>query len=212
MLKLYSFTFSPFQENTYLLANENRDAILIDPGMFFDEEKVQIQSFIEKENLHPIQILLTHAHLDHVFGLKWAAEQYQLEPYLHANEQVILENAKNAGAKYGLDFDDYKGTVHFLSEENTIKLGENELNILFVPGHSPGSIAFYNAAHNLLIAGDTLFQESIGRTDLPYGNHEELISHIKSKLFTLPDETKVYPGHGPHTTIGHEKRTNMFLR
>lgn len=212
MLRLYSFTFGPFQENTYLLANENNDAIIIDPGMYFEQERSQLKAFIEKEQLQPKQLILTHAHIDHIFGLKWVNDQYGLEPYMHANEQAILDNAKNTGLKYGLVMDAYEGKVHFLTEEDTVKLGEDLLEILLVPGHSPGSITFYNSAQNFLIAGDTLFHESIGRTDLPFGNHEQLVSHIKTKLFALPDQTKVYPGHGPHTTIVHEKSANSFLR
>lgn len=212
MFKLYSFTFGPFQENTYLLANENNDAIIIDPGMYFEQERTQLKTFIEKEKLQPKQLILTHAHIDHIFGLKWVNEQYGLEPYMHANEQAILDNAKNTGLKYGLAIEEYEGKVHFLTEEDTVKLGDDELTILFVPGHSPGSITFYNAAQDFLIAGDTLFQESIGRTDLPFGDHEQLVSHIKTKLFSLPDQTKVYPGHGSHTTIAHEKNANSFLR
>jgi len=212
MLRLYSFTFGPFQENTYLLANENNDAIIIDPGMYFEQERSQLKAFIAKEQLQPKQLILTHAHIDHIFGLKWVNDQYGLEPYMHANEQAILDNAKNTGLKYGLAIDTYEGKVHFLTEEDTVKLGEDRLEILLVPGHSPGSITFYNPAQDFLIAGDTLFHESIGRTDLPFGNHEQLVSHIKTKLFALPDQTKVYPGHGPHTTVVHEKSTNPFLR
>ncbi|MFT4203713.1 MAG: MBL fold metallo-hydrolase [Chitinophagaceae bacterium] len=212
MLRLYSFTFGPFQENTYLLVDENNNVTVIDPGMFFGEEKAQLKAFIEKENLLPTQVLLTHAHLDHVFGLKWINEQYGLIPYLHADEQVILDNARSAGAKYGLDFDDYKGAVRYVTETDTITVGEHSLAILFVPGHSPGSIAFYSAAQDFVIAGDTLFKEGIGRTDLPFGDHATLVAHINDKLFTLPDHTVVYPGHGAYTTIGHEKDANPFLR
>ena len=212
MLGLHAFTFNPFQENTFVLADENKNAVIVDPGMLFDAEKAQLKTFIEKEKLNPIQLVLTHAHLDHVFGLQWVNEQYGLEPYMHANEQTILENAKNTGEKYGLDFDDYKGAVHFLTEADRIHIGQDKLSIHLVPGHSPGSIVFYAAAQDFVIAGDTLFKESIGRTDLPFGDHEELVAHIKARLFSLPDHTKVYPGHGTPTTIGHEKTANPFLR
>lgn len=212
MLKLNIFTFGPFQENTYVLYNDDKEAIIVDPGMYFEEEKTQLKNFLEKENLRPVQVILTHAHLDHVFGLQWVHDQYGLIPYLHPNEKIVLENAKNAGTKYGLEFDNYNSTLHFLTDSDIIKLGEDELSILFVPGHSPGSIVFYSAAQDFAIAGDTLFQESIGRTDLPFSNHEDLISNITTKLFALPDNTKIFPGHGEHTTVGHEKKANPFLR
>ncbi|PZP48359.1 MAG: MBL fold hydrolase [Pseudopedobacter saltans] len=212
MLKLFSFTFGPFQENTYVLANENKEAIIIDPGMYFEEEKTKLKSFLEKEGLTPVQLILTHAHIDHVFGLQWVFDQYKLEPFMHPNEQIILDNAENTAVKYGLELDAYKGKTHYLTEEDPLHLGEDKLDILFVPGHSPGSIVFYTPTQNFLIAGDTLFQQSIGRTDLPFGNHEHLVSNIKEKLFALPNNTQVFPGHGGHTTIGQEKESNPFLR
>lgn len=212
MLQLHSFTYGPFQENTYVLANENKEAIIFDPGMYFEEEKTQLKSFLDKEGLTPKQLILTHAHIDHIFGLQWVHEQYKLEPYLHPNEKVILDHAEESAKKYGLTYDSYKGNVHYISDKDSIQLGNDKLDILFVPGHSPGSIVFYAASQSFLIAGDTLFKESIGRTDLPFGNHEDLIFHIKEKLFKLPDDTKAFPGHGGHTNIGHEKTANPFLR
>lgn len=211
MLKLSVFTFGPFQENTYVLYNDEKEAIIIDPGMYFPQENQKLQSFLDKEGLTPKQLLLTHAHIDHIFGLNWVNEKYGLTPYMHESDQVILDKAVETCAKYGMEIQPYQGAIHLLNEGDIITLGEDKLKILFVPGHSPGSIVFYNGEQEFLIAGDTLFKESIGRTDLPFGNHQELVTHIKNKLLTLPGNTKVFPGHGDATTIEHEIIANPFL-
>ena len=205
------FTFSPIQENTYLLWNEKGNALIIDPGCYFTAEEETLQSFIELEKLKPVQLINTHCHLDHVFGNKWVAEKYNLELFLHPDEKQVLQLAPAAGLMWGMSFDNYTGPLHFINAGDIIKLDDDELQVILALGHSPGHVCFYCKAQNFLIGGDVLFLESIGRTDLPGGNHKQLLQSIQEQIFTLPDNTIVYPGHGPQTTIGHEKKYNPFL-
>lgn len=211
MIKVDIFTFNPFQENTYVLSNETGNAIIIDPGCYFSAEWEELKNHLEEKALTPQRLLFTHCHLDHVFGTPWVAAHYNLLPEFHKEEEAVMEMAPVAGAKYGLTFDNYRGPVSFIEEGAEIKLGQDTLKVLFAPGHSPGSICFYSANQHFLIGGDVLFRDSIGRTDLPGGNHNQLLNSIRTVLFTLPDETVVYPGHGEHTTIGYEKKHNPFL-
>jgi len=211
MLKIKTFEFSPIQENTYILYNEFNDCLVIDPGCYFDTEKDELANFIEKEKLKPLMLLNTHCHLDHVFGNKFVAEKYGLILQLHEKELPVLQFAPASGLMYNMPFDNYAGEYIFLKEGDTLKLGQDELEILFTPGHSPASISFYCQKQGFVIAGDVLFKQSIGRTDLPGGNFDTLINSIKTQLLILPDETIVYSGHGPSTTIGEEKRGNPYL-
>jgi len=211
MLTVKTFTFNPLAENTYILFNESKDTIIIDPGCYFDEEKEKVKNFIESNNLNPVQLLNTHCHLDHVFGNKWVYETYGLELFLHPDEEQVLNFASQSAQMWGMLFDNYDGPLHFFKDNDIIKLGEDELKVLLAPGHSPGSVCFYSKEQNFLIGGDVLFRKSIGRTDLPGGNHNALIASIRQQLFVLPDEVIVYPGHGETTTIGYEKKYNPFL-
>lgn len=212
MIQVDFFTFNPISENTYLLSNEDRDAIIIDPGCYFPAEEEILKTHISLNNLKPVQLLNTHCHLDHVFGNSWVARTYHLELNLHPLEEKMLKLAPASGRMYGLEFENYQGALHFLQEGDIIRLGKEELHVIFVPGHSPGSICFYAPESNFLIGGDVLFFESIGRTDLPGGDLPLLLNGIREKLFCLPDDTLVYPGHGPKTTIGYEKKNNQFLK
>ena len=211
MLKIKSFTFSPIQENTYLLYNETKQCIIIDPGCYFDEEKEAVKEFVTQNDLTPTMLLNTHCHLDHVFGNKFIADTYQLTLQLHEKEKMVLAFAPTSALMYNMPFDNYSGDFILLKEGDKILLGQDELAVLETPGHSPGSVCFYCAKQNFVIGGDVLFSGSIGRTDLPGGNHQVLLSNIRQKLFVLPDETAVYSGHGPATTIGEEKISNPFL-
>ena len=211
MLKIKSFVFSPIQENTYLLYNEFNDCLIIDPGCYFSEEKDELKDFIIQSSLLPRMLLNTHCHLDHVFGNKFVAETWGLTLNLHEKEKKLLDYAPTSGLMYNMPFDNYVGEYIYLKERDVVKLGEDELAVIEAPGHSPGHICFYCAKQNFIISGDVLFNRSIGRTDLPGGNHETLLKNIREKLFVLPDETVVYSGHGPETTIGEEKKYNPFL-
>ena len=211
MLKIKSFVFSPIQENTYLLYNEFKDCVIIDPGCYFPEEKDELKAFITQSGLKPRMLLNTHCHLDHVFGNKFIAETYGLTLQLHEKEKHMLDIAPASGLMYDMPFENYAGGFIYLEEGDTVLLGEDELKVIEAPGHSPGHICFYCSSQNFIISGDVLFNRSIGRTDLPGGNHQMLLKNIREKLFVLPDETIVYSGHGPETTIGEEKKYNPFL-
>ena len=211
MWHIQSFTFSPIQENTYLLWNENKEAVIIDPGCYHSYEAEQLKSFIEEHGLQPKLLLQTHCHLDHVFGLQYVAATWALIPYIHTNEQQVFRFAEASGIMYNLPFEVYKGAFNFLTAGDLFKLGEDELQVLFAPGHSPGHVCFYNQHQGFIIGGDVLFSGSIGRADLPGGDIEVLLQSIRTQLLTLPNETKVYSGHGPMTTIGKERASNPYL-
>lgn len=211
MFQIQSFTFSPIQENTYLLFDEFKECIIIDPGCYFDEEKETLKTFIEENNLIPKLLMNTHCHLDHVFGNKFVAETYGLTLQLHEKEKAVLAFAPTSGLMYNMPFDNYSGEYIVLKEGDKISLGDDELSVIEAPGHSPGSICFYCAKQNFVISGDVLFQRSIGRTDLPGGDHQTLLNSIRQKLFVLPDATIVYNGHGNSTFIGEEKKHNPYL-
>lgn len=211
MLQIKSFVFSPIQENTYILYNEFNECIIIDPGCYFDEEKEALSAFIKEMDLTPKMLLNTHCHLDHIFGNKYVAETYKLNLHIHPEEKKMLDLAPASGLMYNLPFDNYTGEIVFLKEGEKITFGKDVLELILTPGHSPGSLSFYDAGDEFVISGDALFYQSIGRTDLPFGDHETLIRSIKDKLLVLPAETNVFSGHGPATTIGFEKKNNPFL-
>lgn len=211
MLHIKSFEFSPIRENTYLVYNDAGECIIIDPGCYFDEEKQMLSDFIETNNLKPVKLVNTHCHLDHVFGNKYVSEKYNLPLHLHKLEERMLNLAPASGLMYNLPFDNYSGDYIFIDEGDTLTLGNDSFKIFHTPGHSEGSLTFYNEAGKFIISGDVLFQNSIGRSDLPGGDGDILLKSIKDKLLPLPDETIVYSGHGPATTIGEERRSNPFL-
>ncbi|HRG26117.1 MAG TPA: MBL fold metallo-hydrolase [Chitinophagaceae bacterium] len=212
MLVVKSFTFSPVQENTYVLYNEQKQCCIIDPGCYFPAEKDELKTGIEKAGLTPVLLLNTHCHLDHVFGNKFVHDTWGLDLHIHEKEKPVLDFAPLSGERWQLPFDNYEGPLVYLKEGNFIKIGEDALEIRFTPGHSPGSISFYSAENGFIIGGDVLFNRSIGRTDLPGGSMETLMDSIRTQFFTLPDETKVYSGHGPVTTVGYERGNNPFVR
>ena len=212
MLVVKSFTFSPVQENTYVLYNEQKQCCIIDPGCYFPAEKDELKTGIEKAGLTPVLLLNTHCHLDHVFGNKFVHDTWGLDLHIHEKEKPVLDFAPLSGERWQLPFDNYDGPLVYLQEGNFIKIGDDALEIRFTPGHSPGSISFYSAESGFIIGGDVLFNRSIGRTDLPGGSMETLMDSIRTQFFTLPDETKVYSGHGPVTTVGYEKGNNPFVR
>jgi len=211
MITVKVFEFSPIQENTYLLYNEAKNCIIIDPGCYTQEERDELYHFIKSNELIPILLLNTHGHLDHVFGNKFVAETFQLIPHIHPLEKELLAYAPVSGLMYNLPFDHYEGELSFLEAGQSIILDTDQLKVLFTPGHSPGSVSFYCEKQNFVISGDVLFKNSVGRTDLPGGNHEILIQSIKNQLLVLPEDTVVYSGHGVKTTIGEEKRGNGYL-
>lgn len=211
MLNVKIFTFNPLQENTYIIHNEHGNCIIIDPGCYDDREREQLTSFITSNGLQPKMLVNTHCHLDHVFGNKFIHDTYGLELHIHPEERPVLEYAPTSGLMWNLPFDNYAGPIHDLTPGTMLKLNDDELALLFTPGHSPASISFYDEKDRFVISGDVLFRESVGRTDLPGGNTDVLIQSIREQLYTLSDDTVVYPGHGMPTRIGHEKGNNPFV-
>ena len=212
MLQIQSFAFNPFSENTYVVFNEDKDAFIIDPGNFSEEETATLLKFISDNGLKVQNILLTHAHIDHVLGLQKVYDQYQVPVLIHPLEQEMLDRNPMDANRFGFFFKPFEGKISYINENETVTLGNHEFKIIHVPGHSPGSIAFYNEAQKFMISGDVLFEGSIGRTDLYKGNHDQLITNIKTKLLVLHEETKVYNGHGNPTTIGFEKNYSPYFK
>lgn len=205
MLQVVSFTFNPFYENTYLVINEQKQAIIVDPGMYNGTELMEFHTYIEQHNITPVFIYNTHAHIDHILSVDVIKQHYNIPFGLHTKEIPVLENANLAAQLYNLKLSAVPKVDHFINEGDLLFLGNSALRVLFTPGHSPGSISFYAPDEAFVISGDVLFQNGIGRTDLPGGNQEQLFESINSQLFTLPDNTEVYPGHGPVTMIQIEK-------
>lgn len=212
MLHVKSFAFNPFSENTYIIYNDEKEAFLIDPGNMPEAETETLHNFIKTNELKIKNILLTHAHIDHIIGLQWAYDTFDVPVLIHLDEVEILERATFTAKNYGFFFPAFNGKTEYIKEGEQLKLGSDVFEIYDVPGHSPGSIAFYNQNNGFVISGDALFMMSIGRTDLHKGDYNQLISSIKNKLLVLPENTKVYSGHGEPTTIGFEKEHNPFLK
>lgn len=212
MITIKTFEFNYFQENTFLLFDETREAVLIDCGCCRKEEEKELSDFIAENKLTVKQLLCTHLHLDHIFGNPYVYKTYGLKPQAHKLDVEILPSADEQGKMFGLRGHQESIPVEkYLVGNQIIKFGKSELVVITVPGHSPGSVAFYNKKNGFVIVGDALFSGSIGRTDLWGGNQEVLVAAIKDKLFALPDETVVYPGHGPETRIIDEKLNNPYL-
>jgi len=212
MITVKTLTFNVYSENTYILFDETKECVIIDPGMYEGHEQNELVSFIKENELKPVLLLNTHCHLDHVFGNKFVFDTYGLKPQFHEGELVVLNAVPGYAPAMGLtNYQISPLPETFLTEADTIKFGSSSLSIIFAPGHSPAHLCFYSEADHTLIGGDVLFQGSIGRTDLPGGNHQQLIQNISQRLFVLPEETTVYPGHGPATTIGYEKKHNPFF-
>jgi glyoxylase-like metal-dependent hydrolase (beta-lactamase superfamily II) len=179
--------------------------------MYTGEEQNAVLKFIAENKLKPVLLLNTHCHIDHVLGNKFVFDTYGLLPQFHEGETYVLNAVVAYAPQMGIRYEVSPLPEVFLPATGTVTFGNSELELIFAPGHSPAHLCFYSKADGFLIGGDVLFYNSIGRTDLPGGNHAQLIKNIREKLFILPDNVKVYPGHGPATTIGFEKQTNPFL-
>jgi len=209
MVSIKVFCFNAFSENTFIIENDSK-CIIVDPGCYETDEYETLKGYISEKGLSPQSIINTHCHIDHVLGVDQLKDYYNIPFYIGKNELQVLRSAKLSAPIFG--FNQFREAKHdgFLSEGEEVKLGNSSLKILDVPGHSPGHIALYDDDGKICIAGDVLFLNSIGRTDLPGGDYDTLINSIREKLFVLPEEVVVYPGHGPETTISHEKRHNPF--
>lgn len=211
MIQVQHFVFNDFMENTYILWDESGECVIIDPGCYTESERNDMEQFITGNQLKPGLLLNTHCHIDHVFGNKWVKETYGIEFLTHKKEVVVLNTLESVGKMYGIFTPPSPAPDRFLEEGDEVGFGNSSLAVLFTPGHSPGSISFYSAADKFVIGGDVLFQSSIGRTDLPGGSYQVLMESIFNKLMVLPDDTIVFNGHGPSTTIGEERRNNPFV-
>jgi glyoxylase-like metal-dependent hydrolase (beta-lactamase superfamily II) len=211
MIQISTFTFNSFGVNTYLLYDETNECLIIDPACQYTQEEQELSDFIEANRLKPVRMINTHAHIDHILGNTFVCEKYNLKPEAHIAGLKFYEIAPSSGSVFGISVGKVIMPVDFLKEGDIVKIGNFSLKVLYTPGHADGSICLVNDEDSFVITGDVLFQESIGRTDLPTGNLDKLLESIRLKLFTLPDQYIVYPGHGPTTTIGFEKRNNPFI-
>ena len=208
MLKVYPMPLGAYQTNCYILSVGER-AIIVDPG----DEAQKVIKYLETNGLKPEAILITHGHLDHIGALEEVQKKYEIPVYTHEEEKEFFTNSKynfSHNSRKPIEFDELSA-FNFFAEDGIIEILDQKITVFHVPGHSPGSLAFYFKDANIVLSGDALFKGSIGRTDFPNGSHEQLIKNIATKLFTLPDATVVYPGHGAATTIGDEKRMNPFF-
>lgn len=210
MIQVKSFVFNPFMENTYIIYDDSKECIIIDPGCYEDYEKNELKKFITDNELKVVKLLNTHCHIDHVFGNHFVKKEYGVELYIHQKDEETLRAVKAYAPSYGFTHFEETSPDHFLEEGDEVKFGNSILQVLFVPGHAPGHVAFYNEEDKICIGGDVLFQGSIGRTDLPGGDFDTLIKSIQNKIFPLGDDYTVYCGHGPATNIGAEKKSNPF--
>ena len=210
-MEIFKLVFSPIQVNTYVLADKSGDCAIIDCGCYDKNEFKTLVSFIDLKKLKPVLVLNTHCHLDHIFGNEFIKEKYNLSPWSGEAEEANRKNAAGHALLFGLTMGVPPEPAGFITDLQKIEFGENTLLALHVPGHAPGSFAFYSQSGGCVFTGDALFSGSIGRTDLPGGSFETLLKSIKSRLLTLPGDTVVYSGHGPETTIEREKNTNQYL-
>jgi len=211
MLRIKTFTFNPFEENTYVVSDSSSECLIIDPGCYTSEEKRILEHYIADNKLKPVRILLTHAHIDHILGNNFLTGKYKIPIQMCSIEIPLLNAAPEYGRMWGIECEPSPEPTMFVLENEDITFGETNLKAIFTPGHSPGSFSFFHEQAKTLISGDVLFMQSIGRTDLPGGNYEMLLRSIHEKIMVLDDDVVVYPGHGPATTIGDERRNNPFL-
>ncbi len=213
MLNIKKFIFSPFQENTYVVWDQNTNvAAIVDPGCVEQSEEKLLSDFIEKNSLIIKYLVNTHCHIDHIFGNAYVKFKYGCEFLAPEKDVFLIDMMHDQANMFGLKVKLSPKPDRLISGEQSIALGDYNLNFLFTPGHTPGEYSIYSKGNNFCITGDVLFKEGIGRTDLWGGNFDTLISSIKTKLLTLPESTIIYPGHGEETTIGYEKIHNTFLR
>ena len=212
-MKIKKFEFNMFPVNCYVLSDETGEAVIIDAGCFYPEEKQMLKNYLTDHQLTLKHVLNTHLHLDHIFGNPFLFQEYGLRPESGQQDEFLLEQASSMARSFGFLYEEKQPALgRYVCEGDIITFGHSRLKAFHVPGHSPGSIVYYCEETSSLFSGDVLFYGSIGRTDLKGGNFDELREGICNHLFVLPEDTKVYPGHGPSTSIGYEKKNNPFFR
>ncbi|OUJ69337.1 MBL fold metallo-hydrolase [Hymenobacter crusticola] len=206
------FTFNAFSENTYLLHDATNQCVVVDPGCYSRQEQAALKEFVQTQGLEVVLLLNTHCHIDHVLGNQFILDTYNVPFLIHEADLGTLRAVASYAAPYGFPQYTPAEPTGFLTPAQPVEFGDTTLEVRFAPGHAPGHVIFYHAPSKVVLGGDVLFRQSIGRTDLPGGDHATLISSIRTQLLTLPDDVTVYPGHGPATTIGAERISNPFLR
>jgi len=210
MLSIATFEFNPFQENTYVLYDETNEAVIVDAGCYDRDEQKELSDFIEEKKLTVKALWNTHSHIDHILGSYYVKDKYKVPMLIHRLDEQVLRAGKMSAQIYGIPGYTEATPDGYLNEGEVLKFGNQSFEVLFLPGHAPGHVGFYHPRQKVLMGGDVLFNRSIGRTDLPSGDFDTLIESIHKKIFTLPDDVVVYPGHGPTTTVGEEKVENPF--
>ncbi len=212
MIKVERFVFNAFQENTYVIRDEGGECIIVDAGCYEEDERRSLKDFIDRNALKPVAQVYTHCHIDHILGMTWVYETWNLQPLMHEASVAVLRSTPAQGEIFGVDDVEVVEPETFIKEGDEIKFGQASLEVLYTPGHVDGHICLVNREQKFVMSGDVLFRDSIGRTDLPTGDFNLLASSIRNKLFTLGDDYRVFPGHGPDTTIGYEILNNPFVK
>lgn len=211
MISIKKFVFNTFSVNTFVVYDETGECILIDPGCHSDAEKAGLAAFIDQNGLKPTALVNTHFHVDHILGNHFVCNRYHLKPTGHRSGSMFWRTAREFGSVFNLEIDEVVPTAVFVEDGDLIRFGNSELEVRYTPGHADGSICLVSHSRKFVIAGDVLFYGSIGRTDLPTGDYDLLMKSIKNRLFVLSDDFTVYPGHGPETSIGFERKNNPFI-
>ncbi len=211
MLTVKTFQFNDFGVNTYVLANENNECLIIDPGCYSKAEQTSFDDFLKTSKYKVEKFIITHCHIDHILGIAHLEEKFGVGAWIHPAGKEFLRASVGYASVFGFELERAITPAGFINEGEQISLGSDKLEVLYTPGHAEGSVCFVNHAQKMVFTGDVLFHNSIGRTDLPTGDYDLLISSIKNKLMTLSDDYTVYPGHMAKTTIGNERKNNPFF-
>lgn len=212
-MTIRTFHFNPIQVNTMVLADEETgEAVIVDPGNCNLYEDSQLREYINEHNLLVKYIINTHPHIDHIAGNDWCVKEYRVPLYFHAAGMPIYEKAFAYAAAFGIEQSAFPLPTAFLKEDDVIRFGNHQLQVLYTPGHCDGSVSFWDKVDKFVICGDLIFEGGVGRSDLPTGNEELLLQMIREKIMVLDNETVIYPGHGPQTTVGHEKINNPYIQ
>jgi len=212
MIQIERFTFNTFAVNTYVLYDETGEAVIVDAACYEPFENQGLSDFIQDAGLKIVRNINTHCHIDHILGNQYVFGKYGIRPEYHREGHPFFVQAKDIALNFGFTLDEIPEPAAYIADGDEIRFGKSSLKVLYTPGHADGSVCFYSSADGFVITGDVLFRDTVGRTDLPSGDFDKLMNSIKTRLFTLPEDTVVYPGHGPETTIGYEMVNNPFIK